>query len=117
MSSSSPNNPRNHTSPRWQNQHTFRTIVTEAEQTLARRQGREVSFLGSKLEMLNRHLLDTNHQLRGKLDEVRVLQRKVEELERVNGGLVVLNRRLGRRNGEVVQENDMLRGLHRGGRR
>jgi hypothetical protein len=91
--------------------------VTEAEQTLARRQGREVSFLESKLEMLNRHLLDTNHQLRGKLDEVRGLQRKVEELERVNGGLVVLDRRLGRRNGEVVQENDMLRGLHRSGRR
>jgi hypothetical protein len=110
-------NPRNHTSPRWENQHTFRTIVTEAEQNLARRQGREVPFLESKLEMLNRHLLDTNHQLREKLDEVRVLQRKVEELQRVNGGLVVLNRRLGRRNGQVVQENDMSRALHKGRRR
>jgi FtsZ-binding cell division protein ZapB len=67
--------------------------------------------------MLNRHLLGTNHQLRGKIDEVRVLQRKVEELQRVNGGLVVLNRRLGRRNGQVVQENDMLRALHKGRRR
>jgi hypothetical protein len=46
--------------------------------------------------MLNRHLLDTNHQLRVKLDEVRVLQRRV---------------------GELVQENDMLRSLHRGDRR
>jgi FtsZ-binding cell division protein ZapB len=55
--------------------------------------------------------------LRGKIDEVRVLQRKVEELQRVNGGLVVLNRRLGRRNGQVVQENDMLRALHKGRRR
>jgi hypothetical protein len=110
-------NPRNHTSPHWENQHTFRTIVTEAEQNLARRQGREVPFLESKLEMLNRHLLDTNHQLRGKLDEVRVLQKKVEELQRVNGGLIVLNKRLGRKNAEVVQENDMLRALHRGRRR
>lgn len=46
--------------------------------------------------MLNRHLLDTNHELRGKLDEVKVLQRRV---------------------GELVLENDMLRSLHRGGRR
>jgi hypothetical protein len=86
----------NHTSPRWENQHTFRTIVTQEEQDRARRQGQEVPFLESKLEMLNRYLLDTNHQLRVKLDEVRVLQRKV---------------------GELVQENDMLRSLHRGGRR
>jgi hypothetical protein len=48
------------------------------------------------MEMLNRHLLDTNHQLRVKLDEVRGLQRRV---------------------GELVLENDMLRSLHRGGRR
>jgi cell shape-determining protein MreC len=46
--------------------------------------------------MLNRHLLDTNHQLRARLDEVRALQRRV---------------------GELMQENDMLRSLHRGGRR
>lgn len=67
--------------------------------------------------MLNRHLLDTNHQLRAKLDEIRLLQRRYEELRRVNGELVSTRRRLERRNGELVLENDMLRGLHRGGRR
>lgn len=67
--------------------------------------------------MLNRHLLDTNHQLRAKLDEIRVLQRRYEELRRVNGELSTTRRRLERRNGELVLENDMLRGLHRGGRR
>jgi hypothetical protein len=84
----------NHTSPRWDNQHTFRTIVTQEEQDRARRQGLEVPFLESKLEMLNRHLLDTNHQLRIRHDEVGVLQRRV---------------------GELVQENDVLRSLHRSG--
>lgn len=67
--------------------------------------------------MLNRHLLDTNHQLRQKLDELRVLQRRYEELRRVNGELVTTRRRLERRNGELSLENDMLRGLHRGRRR
>jgi len=67
--------------------------------------------------MLNRHLLDTNHQLRQKLDELRALQRRYEELRRVNGELVTTHRRLERRNGELVLENDMLRGLQRGGRR
>jgi len=67
--------------------------------------------------MLNRHLLDTNHQLRAKIDELRALQRRYEELRRVNGELVTTRRRLERRNGELVLENDMLRGLSRGGRR
>jgi len=109
--------PRNHTSPRWENQQTFRNIVTHDEQERARRQGREVPFLESRLEMLNRHLLDTNHQLRAKIDELRALQRRYEELRRVNGELVTTRRRLERRNGELVLENDMLRGLSRGGRR
>jgi hypothetical protein len=60
--------------------------------------------------MLNRHLLDTNHRLRQKLDEVRGLERRVEELQRMNGEAVLRERRLGRRNGE-------LRALSRGGRR
>ncbi|KEQ72038.1 hypothetical protein M436DRAFT_73767 [Aureobasidium namibiae CBS 147.97] len=109
--------PRNHTSPRWENQQTFRNIVTHEEQERARRQGREVPFLESRLEMLNRHLLDTNHQLRAKLDELHVLQRRYEELRRVNGELMTTRRRLERRNGELSLENDMLRGLSRGGRR
>lgn len=116
MSSSLPH--RDLTSPRWENQSTFRNFVSQEEQDRARRQGREVAFLESKLEMLNRHLLDTNHRLRVELDEVQVLQRRCEELGRRNEGLVQGNRRLGRRNGELVQENDMLRALalHRGGR-
>lgn len=109
--------PRHHTSPRWQNQSTFRTIVPHEEQDQARRQGREIPFLESRLEMLNRHLLDTNHQLRQKLDELRALQSRYDELRRVNGEVVLRNRRLERRNGELVLENDMLKGLHRGGRR
>jgi hypothetical protein len=67
--------------------------------------------------MLNRHLLDTNHRLRVKLDELRAMERRVEELQRRNGELVQRERRLGRRNGELVQENDLLRALSRGGRR
>jgi len=67
--------------------------------------------------MLNRHLLDTNHQLRQKFDELRALQRRYEELRRVNGELMTTRRRLERRNGELSLENDMLRGLSRGGRR
>jgi hypothetical protein len=114
MSSSTPHH---HTSLRWENQHTFRHLVPHSEQEQARRQGREVPFLESKLEMLNRHLLDTNHRLRVKLDEVRGLERRVEELQRRNGELVQRERRLGRRNGELVQENELLRALSRGGRR
>ncbi|CAD0107333.1 unnamed protein product [Aureobasidium uvarum] len=113
---SSPNN-RNHTLSRWDHQTTFRNIVSAEEQDRARRHGREVPFLEAKLEMLNRHLLDTNHQLRVKLDELQVLQRRCEELGRANSNLAAANRRVVRRNGELVQENDMLRALHRGGRR
>lgn len=67
--------------------------------------------------MLNRHLLDTNHQLRNKLDEIAALQRRYEDLNRAHNNLVTTHRRVARRNGELVQENDMLRALHRGGRR
>ena len=67
--------------------------------------------------MLNRHLLDTNHRLRQKLDELRVMERRVEELRRRNGEMVQRERRLGRRCGELVQENELLRALGRGGRR
>ncbi|CAD0083222.1 unnamed protein product [Aureobasidium vineae] len=90
---------RNYASPHWDHQTTFRNIVSEEEQDRARRHGREVPFLEAKLEMLNRHLLDTNHQLRAKLDELQVLQRRCEELGRVNSNLVAANRRVLRRNG------------------
>ncbi|KAH0274900.1 hypothetical protein KCU91_g4935, partial [Aureobasidium melanogenum] len=92
---------RSYSNPRWESQSTFRNIVSSEEQKRARKYGREVPFLEGKLEMLNRHLLDTNHQLRAKLDELAALQ----------------HRRVARKNGELVQENDMLRALHRGGRR
>lgn len=108
---------RNYSNPRWESQNTFRTIVSAEEQERARRHGREVPFLEGKLEMLNRHLLDTNHQFRNKLDEVAALQRRYEDLNRAHNNLFATHRRVARRNGELVQENDMLRALHRGGRR
>ncbi|KAI4736282.1 hypothetical protein E4T50_13220 [Aureobasidium sp. EXF-12298] len=92
---------RSYPNLRWDSQSTFRTIVSAEEQERARRHGREVPFLEGKLEILNRHLLDTNHQLRAKLDELAAVQ----------------HRRVARKNGELAQENDMLRALHRGGRR
>ncbi|KAI4718251.1 hypothetical protein E4T48_05533 [Aureobasidium sp. EXF-10727] len=106
-----------HPSPHRPHQPTFRALVSTQDQDRARRHGREVPFLESQLEVLNRHLLDTNRQLRVKLDEVQALQRRCAELERVNGNLVAANRRVVARNGELVQENDMLRALYRRGRR
>lgn len=107
---------RNYSSPRWDYLHTFRTFVPASEQVLARHQNREVPFLESKLEVLNRHLLDTNHQLRTRLDELDVLRKKYEELQRENVELMARERRVDRRCGRLVQENDLLRGL-RGDRR
>ncbi|KAH0020892.1 hypothetical protein KCU78_g6314, partial [Aureobasidium melanogenum] len=72
---------RNYSNPRWDLQSTFRTIVSAEEQERARRHGCEVPFLEGKLEMLNRHLLDTNHQLRAKLDELAVLQHRTQDFE------------------------------------
>ncbi|KEQ67980.1 uncharacterized protein M437DRAFT_62339 [Aureobasidium melanogenum CBS 110374] len=108
---------RNYSNPRWESQNTFRTIVSAEEQERARRHGREVPFLEGRLEMLNRHLLDTNHQLRAKLDELAALQNRYEDLNRAHNSLIASHRRVARKNGELVQENDMLRALHRGGRR
>lgn len=108
---------RSYSNPRWDSQSTFRTIVSAEEQERARRHGREVPFLEGKLEMLNRHLLDTNHQLRAKLDELAALQHRYEELNRAHNSLIATHRRVARKNGELAQENDMLRALHRGGRR
>ncbi|KAG9604761.1 hypothetical protein KCU86_g1215, partial [Aureobasidium melanogenum] len=104
---------RSYSNPRWDSQSTFRNIVSAEEQERARRHGREVPFLEGKLEMLNRHLLDTNHQLRAKLDELAVLQHRYEELNRAHNSLIATHRRVARKNGELVQENDMLRALHR----
>ncbi|KAI5239165.1 hypothetical protein E4T47_07152 [Aureobasidium subglaciale] len=81
---------RNHTDPRWEHQTTFRTVVSQEEQERARRHGCEVPLLESRLEMY-------------------------EELNRAHNNLVASNRRVARKNGELVQENDMLRGLHRNG--
>jgi len=61
-------------------------------------------------------LLDTNHQLRTRLDELDVLRKKYEELQRENVELMARERRVDRRCGRLVQENDLLRGL-RGDRR
>ncbi|THX94590.1 hypothetical protein D6D03_09587, partial [Aureobasidium pullulans] len=69
-------NTRNYTSPRWNNLSTFRTIVPISSQLHARNQNREIPFLESRLEILNRHLLDTNHELRTKIDELEVWKKK-----------------------------------------
>ncbi|THZ55873.1 hypothetical protein D6C85_10661 [Aureobasidium pullulans] len=80
-------NTRNYTSPRWNNLSTFRTIVPISSQLHARNQNREIPFLESRLEILNRHLLDTNHELRTKIDELEVWKKKCGELKRENEGL------------------------------
>ncbi|KAK6006722.1 hypothetical protein QM012_005730 [Aureobasidium pullulans] len=107
---------RNYSNPRWDSQDTFRTIVSSEDQERARRHGREVPLLESRLEMLNRHLLDTNHRLRAKLDELAALQHRYDELNRAHSNLISSHRRVARKNGELIQENDMLRALPRGGR-
>ncbi|KEQ83283.1 hypothetical protein M438DRAFT_381819 [Aureobasidium pullulans EXF-150] len=107
-------NTRNYTSPRWNNLSTFRTIVPISSQLHARNQNREIPFLESRLEILNRHLLDTNHELRTKIDELEAWKKKCGELKRENEGLGRENRGLRGRVGRLVLENELLRGLERG---
>jgi hypothetical protein len=107
-------NTRNYTSPRWNNLSTFRTIVPISSQLHARNQNREIPFLESRLEILNRHLLDTNHELRTKIDELEAWKKRCGELKRENEGLGRENRGLRGRVGRLVLENELLRGLERG---
>lgn len=107
-------NTRNYTSPRWNNLSTFRTIVPISSQLHARNQNREIPFLESRLEILNRHLLDTNHELRTKIDELDAWKKRCGELKRENEGLGRENRGLRGRVGRLVLENELLRGLERG---